>query len=79
MKTRRIRLAALRGGLLAGVLLLLIPAAHAATPMVAAGFRHTLALKSDGTLWAWGFNLFGQLGLSGDTTDRQTPVGTGSV
>lgn len=30
---------------------------------------HTLALKSDGTLWAWGENIFGQLG---DGTDFNT-------
>jgi alpha-tubulin suppressor-like RCC1 family protein len=29
---------------------------------VAAGADHSLALKSDGTVWAWGFNFFGQLG-----------------
>jgi alpha-tubulin suppressor-like RCC1 family protein len=29
---------------------------------VAAGWQHTLAIKSDGTLWAWGFNLHGQSG-----------------
>jgi alpha-tubulin suppressor-like RCC1 family protein len=34
---------------------------------------HTLALKQDGTLWAWGLNRFGQLGL-GDTVDRLTPT-----
>ena len=31
-------------------------------PMLAAGGLHVLALKSDGTVWAWGDNMFGQLG-----------------
>ena len=30
---------------------------------IAAGYSHTLALDSDGKLWAWGFNDRGQLGL----------------
>ena len=44
---------------------------------VAGGGYHSLALKSDGSLWAWGDNEFGQLGL-GDTKDREIPnqVGT---
>lgn len=29
---------------------------------IASSFSHALALKSDGTLWAWGENLHGQLG-----------------
>jgi len=39
----------------------------------------SLAIKSDGTLWSWGNNSFGQLGL-GDTTNRTSPtqVGTGT-
>lgn len=36
-----------------------------------------LALKSDGTLWAWGQNSSGQLGL-GDTTARSTPTQVGA-
>ncbi|WNG45970.1 RCC1 repeat-containing protein [Archangium minus] len=40
---------------------------------IAAGAYHTLAIKQDGTLWAWGHNGDGQLG-DGSTTDRLTPV-----
>jgi alpha-tubulin suppressor-like RCC1 family protein len=29
---------------------------------IAAGGAHGLALKDDGTVWAWGFNQSGQLG-----------------
>lgn len=38
---------------------------------------HALAIKTDGTLWAWGANGSSQLGL-GDTTTRTTPVQVGS-
>jgi alpha-tubulin suppressor-like RCC1 family protein len=44
---------------------------------IAAAAEHTLALKSDGTLWAWGYNGDGDLGL-GDTTDRPSPAQVGS-
>ncbi|MCL1807809.1 MAG: S-layer homology domain-containing protein [Oscillospiraceae bacterium] len=40
---------------------------------VAAGSLYTLAIKTDGSLWAWGRNYFGQLG-DGTTTDRPEPV-----
>jgi len=39
---------------------------------IAAGYHHVLALKTDGTVWAWGFNGFRELG-DGTTTDRPTP------
>lgn len=35
---------------------------------VAAGFRYTLALKEDGTVWGWGNNQYGQLGVSKEGT-----------
>ena len=37
-----------------------------------------LAVKTDGTLWGWGDNRDGHLGL-GDTTDRNSPVQVGSL
>ena len=40
---------------------------------IAAGYQHTLALKNDGTVWAWGWNSNGQLG-NNSTTDSSTPV-----
>jgi alpha-tubulin suppressor-like RCC1 family protein len=36
------------------------------------GEKHALALKADGSVVAWGWNFFGQLG-NGNTTDSNTP------
>jgi hypothetical protein len=54
--------------------------ANASTPAVAAGSGHSLLLKTDGTLWAWGRNDLGQLG-DGTGVQRSQPVlvGTGVV
>ena len=38
----------------------------------------SFAIKTDGTAWAWGRNVSGQLGL-GDTTVRSSPVQIGSL
>lgn len=43
----------------------------------AAGFYHVVAVKTNGTLWSWGRNIFGGLGV-GDTTDRSSPVQIGA-
>ena len=40
---------------------------------IAAGCGFSLALRSDGTLWAWGFNSVGQLG-NGSTASSAVPV-----
>jgi alpha-tubulin suppressor-like RCC1 family protein len=43
---------------------------------VMGGEIHNVALKSDGTVWAWGWNSLGQLG-DGTTNDAWTPIQTG--
>ena len=40
---------------------------------ISAGGDHSLVIKSDGSLWAWGSNEFGQLG-DGTTVDKYVPV-----
>lgn len=39
---------------------------------------HVVAIKTDGTLWAWGNNANGQLGL-GDTVKRTSPTQVGAL
>ena len=52
--------------------------AHEATASIfAVGQHHSLRIMEDGTLWAWGFNRFGQLG-DGTTQNRHLPVLVGS-
>ena len=50
---------------------------------VIAGYNHSLAVKTDGTLWSWGLNArlsggTGQLGL-GDIVHRSSPVQVGAL
>lgn len=40
---------------------------------ISAGFEHCIALKTDGSLWAWGDNTFGQYG-NGTTINSTTPI-----
>ena len=39
----------------------------------AAGYLHSMAVKSDSSLWSWGYNGYGQLG-DGTVMNRTTPV-----
>jgi alpha-tubulin suppressor-like RCC1 family protein len=41
-------------------------------------FAATLAVKTDGTLWAWGRNYYGQHGL-GNTINRSSPIQVGAL
>jgi len=41
--------------------------------VISAGRNHTVAVKTDGSLWAWGSNYYGQLG-DGTGADRLFPV-----
>jgi len=45
---------------------------------VSAGYSHSLATRTDGTLWAWGNNASGQLG-DGTTTARMQPIRIGTA
>src|SRR4029077_9164494 len=40
---------------------------------IAGGSDHGIALRSDGTVWAWGDNAYGELGL-GSGGDRTSPA-----
>ena len=42
---------------------------------IACGLSHTSAIKTDGSLWVWGDNYLGQLGVN-DNIGRSTPVTT---
>ena len=55
----------------------LTASSSAGAAAISAGSAHTMALKSDGSLWAWGLNRWGQLG-DGTTADRASPVAVGS-
>ena len=58
---------------LAGATTARADSATPATGQVSAGPNHTLVLKSDATVWAWGKNNLGQLG-DGTTALRTAPV-----
>jgi alpha-tubulin suppressor-like RCC1 family protein len=45
---------------------------------VACGGHHTIAVKSDGSLWAWGWNNYGQLGNNTVTTTSNLPIQVGT-
>ncbi|MCL2680585.1 MAG: hypothetical protein FWF11_03830, partial [Coriobacteriia bacterium] len=46
---------------------------------VSAGWQHSLALKSDGTLWSWGWNSGGRTGLGTYTGNQLTPAQVGTA
>ena len=76
---------ALLTGMLNGLIINLEKAGAAASlpddcvPLeISAGYYHSLVLSSDGTIWSWGRNNYGQLG-SGDNVNSATPVQINSL
>lgn len=48
------------------------------TKAISAGSESSFAIKSDGTLWSWGRNQYGQLGQN-DQVNRSSPVQVGAL
>ena len=46
---------------------------------IAGGDTHSLALKDDGTVWAWGDNRYGQLGNGTTGPDSDVPVAVRNI
>ena len=46
---------------------------------VSGGYYYAAAIKTDGTLWSWGYNAYGQLGNNTDTNNRSSPVQTAAA
>ncbi|MBK7148652.1 MAG: hypothetical protein IPH78_07440 [Bacteroidetes bacterium] len=55
-----------------------VPTLSLQTNKLANGAYHTAAIRADGTLWAWGYNSYGQLGTN-NTTTFNYPVQVGSA
>ena len=45
---------------------------------IAAGGYGCAAIKTDGTIWSWGYGVFGQLG-DNSTTSKSSPVQIGTL
>jgi alpha-tubulin suppressor-like RCC1 family protein len=46
---------------------------------ISAGQAHAGAIQSNGTLWMWGYNVYGQLGFNSGAADVSTPVQIGAL
>lgn len=46
---------------------------------ISCGTAHAAATKTDGTLWTWGYNNFGQLGLNTVYVNQSSPTQVGSL
>lgn len=46
---------------------------------ISAGGQHCVAIKTDGTLWAWGLNDFNQLGINQNQINKSSPTQIGAL
>jgi alpha-tubulin suppressor-like RCC1 family protein len=70
MKTRQL---VIRAGLVMATGVAITTAAGVTVPAIVAGAEDTFVLKADGTVWAWGFNSWGQLG-DGTTNEQHQAI-----
>jgi len=47
--------------------------------VASAGTWHTMAVRTDGSLWAWGSNAFGALGKDATINNHTTPIRIGTA
>lgn len=60
------------------VILLSIQAGAQCWHSVSAGYVHSAAVRTDGTLWTWGLNTSGELGLGYNSTSEDIPMRVGT-
>jgi alpha-tubulin suppressor-like RCC1 family protein len=52
---------------------------HTTWASVSSDYAHTCAIRASGTLWCWGYNAYGQIGIGSTVNPQPTPVQLGNA